>query len=182
MFNFRLDEDSELRLLEDRHAGELFALIDENRERLRPWMPWLTDGYSIANAKKYVQYGMKQFAEGRGFQAGIWSGGKLAGTIGFHGADLDNRRTTIGYWISAPFEGRGLVTRACRAMIDHAFDGLGANRVEIGCDVENLRSRAIPEKLGFKQEGVLRRCDWIHDHFVDIVIYSMLADEWRNPR
>jgi len=72
------------------------------------------------------------------------------------------------------------VIKACRAFIDHAFGPLGLNRIIISCAVENKKSRAVPEKLGFKEEGVARQSEWQHESFVDMVIYAMLADEWRN--
>ena len=71
------------------------------------------------------------------------------------------------------------MTTACRAYVDHAFTRLDVHRVEIRCAVENRRSRAIPERLGFRLEGTLRDAEWLYDHFVDSVVYGMLADEWK---
>jgi ribosomal-protein-serine acetyltransferase len=70
----------------------------------------------------------------------------------------------------------------CRALLDHAFYELKLNRVEIRCAAENNCSRAVPERLGFRQDGVLRQAEWLHEHFVDLVIYSMLAGEWPHLR
>ncbi len=69
---------------------------------------------------------------------------------------------------------------ACRVLIDHAFDSLKLNRVEMHCGVENKKSRKIAEKLGFREEGVIRQSGWLHDHFVDYVIYGMLSSEWKD--
>ena len=63
-------------------------------------------------------------------------------------------------------------------MITYAFDVYGLNKVEIHCATENRRSCAIPERLGFKQEGVLRQGEWLYDHFVDLAVYGLLASEW----
>ncbi len=71
------------------------------------------------------------------------------------------------------------MTEACRAMVNHAFRELGLNRVGIACATENHRSRAIPERLGFRQEGVQRQAEWLYDRFVDRALYAMLASEWR---
>ena len=71
------------------------------------------------------------------------------------------------------------MTRACSALGTHAFDALGLSRVEIRCATENEKSRAIPERLGFTQEGTLRQAEWLHDHFVDLTVYGMLAGEWK---
>ena len=66
------------------------------------------------------------------------------------------------------------MTRSCRALIDHAFSTLGLHRVVIRCAVENHRSRAIPERLGFTLEGIERESQWLYDHFVDLAIYALL--------
>src|SRR2546430_17592094 len=72
------------------------------------------------------------------------------------------------------------MTRTCSALIDLAFDELRLNRIEISCAVENRRCRMVPERLGFKQEGVSRQRERLHDHFVDTVTYGMLASDWKN--
>jgi ribosomal-protein-serine acetyltransferase len=63
-------------------------------------------------------------------------------------------------------------------MVNYAFRELGLNRVEIQVATDNMRSRAIPERLGFTQEGILRDDVWLRDRFVDHVVYGMLAREW----
>jgi ribosomal-protein-serine acetyltransferase len=88
----------------------------------------------------------------------------------------------VGYWLSEELQGRGLVTAACRAMVDHAFEELELNRVSIACATENIKSCAIPERLGFRQEGVVRQAEWLYDHFVDHVLYATLVGEWQTQR
>lgn len=70
------------------------------------------------------------------------------------------------------------MTRACQAMITYAFHTMKLNKVEIRCATENVRSRAIPERLGFKEEGLIRQAEWLYDHYVDLVVYGLLASEW----
>jgi len=111
---------------------------------------------------------------------GIWSGESLAGVITYDYIDWSNRAVLIGFWLGKSFEGRGIVTSACSALTDLAINELGMNRVEIFCAYENTRCRSVPERLGFKQEGVSRQRERIREHFVDTVSYSMLASEWKN--
>jgi ribosomal-protein-serine acetyltransferase len=73
------------------------------------------------------------------------------------------------------------MTEAVRALVTHAFEAWELNRVQIRVAVGNVRSRAIPERLGFKQEGVFRQAERIGDRFEDIVVYSMLVGEWSMP-
>ena len=179
MFNCKLSDEAELRLLEESHAEELFTLINRNHERLLIWVPWLSHTDSLENTRDFIKRKLRRFADNNGFAAGIWYQGALAGEIAFEYIDWSNRMTEIGYWLDSDVEGKGLVTKACRVLIAYAFDNLELNRVQIRCATQNLRSRAIPEKLGFTQEGVLRQVERLHDRHVDLVTYGMLVSEWQ---
>jgi len=176
----RIDDDTELRLHQESYAQEYFDLIDQNRQYLREWLPWLDFETSVDDTREYIKSTLKQFGNNEGFQTGIWYRGQIVGSIGYHPIDWNNRKVEIGYWIGRSFQGKGLVTKACKTMITYAFDVYGLNKVEIHCATENRRSRSIPERLGFKQEGVLRQGEWLYDHFVDLAIYSMLASQWHD--
>ena len=182
MFTHRLRDNTELRLLEERHAQELADLTDRNREYLRVWLPWVDTNRTLDDRKNFIRGALEQFAQNRGFVAGIWHEGRLAGVIGYDAIDWDNRTTEVGYWLGEEFQGRGLVTEACRALVDHALEELELNRVIISCATENKRSCAIAERLGFRREGVRRQAEWLYDHFVDHVVYATLASEWRQAR
>jgi len=182
MFSRRIDEELELRPVDERHAEELTALVRRDLGHLRPWMPWATERYSVEDAREFIRRQMRQYAEDMGFATLIFFRGRVAGSIGYNNIDWSNRKTDIGYWLGADFQGRGLMTRSCRALVEHAFRELRLNRVEIYCAVENVRSRRIPERLGFTQEGTHRQAEWVHDHFKDLVSYSMLAREWEQSR
>jgi ribosomal-protein-serine acetyltransferase len=178
MFSYALNEDTELRLLEVRHAQTLFDLTDRNRAHLRQWLPWLDSTQTVEDTRNFIKDTLQQFAVNEGFQAGIWYQEQLAGVVGYHKIDWFNRQVEIGYWLGAEFQGRGLMTQACRALIDHAFHELKLNRVTIRCAVGNTRSCAIPERLGFVREGVISQGEWLYDHYADLVVYGMLASEW----
>lgn len=178
MFRHTIDADTELRLAEAHHADELFALADANRAPLRQWLPWVDGTRTLDDTHGFISGALRQFAAGNGFQACILHTGAIAGMIGFHYFDRLNRKTEIGYWLGAQFYGKGIMTRACRALIDYAFDVQRLNRIEIKCASGNARSRAIPQRLGFHEDGVLRQDGWLYDHYVDHVVYSMLASDW----
>jgi ribosomal-protein-serine acetyltransferase len=109
---------------------------------------------------------------------GLWAKGVLCGVAAYHPIDWENRSAALGYWLAADHQGRGLMTRAVRALVTHAFTELGLNRVEIRCAVGNGKSRAIPLRLGFSEEGVVREAQWLNGRFVDHAVYGMLARDW----
>ena len=180
MFDVRLDDDIALRLLENSHAAPLFAVVDGNRDYLRQWMPWLDNTRDAETIAAFCERTRRQFADGNGFVAGIWWRGEICGVVGHNRVDWENRAAYLGYWLSETFQGRGIMTRSCRALIGHTFAEMGLNRVEIRCASANLKSRAIPERLGFRCEGIIRDAEWLYDHFVDHAIYGMLAGQWHN--
>jgi len=177
MFSKQITIDAELRLVEARHCEEIFAMVEKNRAHLRRWMPWVDGSKSVEDVKKWQATAAEQFAKNNGFHAGIWRQGKFVGAIGFHAMDWTHRKTSIGYWLDESSQGKGLMTAACRAMTRHALSELKLNRVEIRCAVGNERSRAIPKRLGFTEEGRLREVEWLYDHFEDHMVYSLLAGE-----
>jgi ribosomal-protein-serine acetyltransferase len=178
MLPLRLDESCVLRLVEDSDARELAALVDANRAYLSRWMPW-APGTNVDTTRDFIRQAQEQAKRDDGFQAIIECDGRITGVVGFHRVDRANRSTSIGYWIAEPAQGRGTMTKAVGAMIDIALSDWGLNRVEIRCAPENTRSRAIPERLGFREEATLRQAERIGDRYLDNVVYSMLASEWR---
>ena len=152
-------------------------LIDTNRARLARWMAW-AEGQTRERTLEFIRAARKQSARDDGFQAAILGGGRMVGVAGFHGVDWPNRATSLGYWLAAGEEGRGTMTHAVRALVDHGFGQWGLNRVEIRADVENLRSRALAERLGFVHEGTLRQALRLADGFHDDAVYAMLAADW----
>ncbi len=79
--------------------------------------------------------------------------------------------------MDAAHQGKGIVTACCRAVAAHAFSELKLHRVVIRCAVENHRSRAIPERLGFSFEGIARQSEWLYDHFEDVAVYALLQTD-----
>lgn len=173
----RIGTDLELEVLEDRHVRELFATVDANRAHLRQWLPWVNDSRSIDDTRAFVAGVRKQITEHNGFSLAIRHQQRLVGVIGIHHINWNNSFTSIGYWLAQDAQGQGIMTRACQALIDHLFDTVKLHRIEIRCAVDNRKSRAIPERLGFTNEGVARNSEWLNDRFVDLVVYARLATE-----
>ena len=177
MPTFAISEHLSLATLELGHAEELFRLTHRNRAYLRRWLPWLDGIRVVEDTRGFIRAALAQATENNGFQAAIVAHGCVAGVVGHHRVDWRNRATALGYWVGEEFQGRGFVTAACRRLVTHSFDVLELHRIEIRCAVDNLRSRAIPERLGFRLEGRFRDAEWLYDHWVDHLIYARLATD-----
>ena len=171
---FPLSDECHLRLLEETDAEELHGLVDANRDYLAEWMPWAAD-QTLEGTLAFIRTTMRRHAENNGFETALVLDGRIAGAAGFAGVDWVARSTSIGYWLAEAHQGRGLMTSAVRALVDHAFGEWGLHRVEIRAAEDNLRSRAIPERLGFEQEGVLREAERVGERYLDLVVYGLLA-------
>lgn len=177
-FELHVNEKITLKLLEDHDAHSLFSLIDQSRNYLRQWLPWLDHSLCVEDTKTFIRENMRQFMNHNGFSVGIWYHKMLVGSIGLHQINWLDRSTSIGYWLAESFQNQGIMTGSCRGLINYAFYHLKLNRVEIRAASENKKSRAIPERLGFQNEGCIRQAGWLYDHFVDHYVYGMLAKNW----
>lgn len=178
MFSYRIDEHLSLTLTDPQQAEDVARVVRANLDHLKPWMPWAVDDYSADTAKWFIERFRQKMAETGEFGAGIVSDEEFIGVLGFHHLDEANRSAWLRYWISKEYEGRGIVTRCCRVLVNYLFDTMQLNRVQINCNVENTRSRAIPERLGFKLEGINRQVEWLNGRFGDWAVYAMLQEEW----
>ncbi len=93
----------ELRLLEERHAPTMFALVDRDRSYLREWLPWVDATRDEDDILAFIRRSLEQFAGNNGFAAGIWEHGRFAGVIGMHKIDWLYRKVEIGYWLGREF-------------------------------------------------------------------------------
>lgn len=171
--------DLELRPLQESDAEDLFRLVRRNTARLREWLPWLPPSYSLEHMRNFLARSARENASRAALATAIRHEGELCGCIALHRIDPQHRATSIGYWLDAAFEGHGIMTRACRAMVEAGFREYGLHRLEIRCATGNEKSSAIPRRLGFVEEGILREAEWLYDHWVDLRVFSMLEQDWK---
>ena len=178
MFKCVIEGDIELKLLGIEHAAELFLQIDSNRSFLREWLSFVDKNTNVEETKEYIKSTRQQFVSNSGIQAGIWYQNQLCGMISIHNINWTHKSATMGYWLGEKYQSQGIITKVCQRSIRYVFEELQLNRVEIRCAEMNKKSRAVPERLGFKQEGMIREAEWLYDHYVNHVIYSALSKEW----
>ena len=165
--------------MKESDAEELHEVVVLNRGLLAPWMPWAAK--QTLEGTEFVQSSRRQLTANEGIQAAIIDQHSIAVVIGFSRLDWENRSANLGYWLAGTSQGRGIVTAATAALVDYAFGVWKLNRIEIRVGIENVRSRRVPERLGFLEEGVLREAELIGDRCIDHVVYRLLERDWDPP-
>jgi ribosomal-protein-serine acetyltransferase len=173
----QVNDETQLRLLEERHVEDYFALLERNQAYLHEWIAVEAYEGSVETLRAYVKQRLLHFVEGSGYHLGIWYQGALVGILDYR-LNGRNRSVELGYWLDAAMQGKGIVTRSCRTMVRHAFEEHRVHKVVISCATDNPRSRAVAERLGFVQEGILRQAGRLHERYVDVVFYGLLKEEW----
>lgn len=179
MFPMQIDDGIALRPFNATDAETMFALISHSRAHLDPWLRWSGRVQSLEDTRQLIQRFADKQALGDGFHAGLWVGGVLAGGVVVHFINRESRKSEIGYWLGAEYVGKGLVTRASRAVIERLFNVEGMHRIEIQAVTDNLPSRAVAERLGFQLEGIKRESEWVTSAFRDHAMYALLEQDWR---
>lgn len=175
---FKIDQVTQLREMRCRDAEALYSLIDSNRFYLREWLPWVDIQQSVNDSLEFIEGSRKDNEQGRALTLCIEHESQLVGVIGFHEFDDANRSASLGYWITEGAQGKGIVTKSVRTLIDFAFSERGIDRVVLRMGTENTRSKKIAARLGAKFEDVSRQAEWLYDHYVDHEIHSIIVGDW----
>jgi ribosomal-protein-serine acetyltransferase len=174
----KINENLRLELTAEKYAFALYHAVDKNRKHLSQFLPWVGNMQSVSDFDNYIKSCELLYRQGKEVSFVIISNEDAVGRIGLHYINTVNKNTAIGYWLTKNAEGKGIITKSCEAVINYGFRQLGLHRIEIKAAVENLRSRAIPEKFHFTKEGILRQAEFLNGKFLDIVLYSILKNEW----
>jgi RimJ/RimL family protein N-acetyltransferase len=137
---------------------EIHTAVRETFDDLKAWMPWAQQMPTLEESEAVVRRAQCQFLAREDLTLFLFLKGAdtLVGASGLHRINWDIPKFEIGYWCRKRFQGQGYITESTKAIAEFAFETLGAKRVEIRCDPKNVRSRGIPDRLGFKLEGTLR--------------------------
>ncbi|MGW5777388.1 GNAT family N-acetyltransferase [Streptomyces sp. NPDC003863] len=173
------DDGAELRPLEPWQAGEFLAHMDRGREFIgaRNGLPdVVTD---LESSRAYLRLYAEKVATDTGRIHGIWSDGTLVGAVILRRLDVPGGYAEAGCWLEPAAVGKGLVTRAARALVDWAISVRGVHRVEWVVSSDNEPSIAVARRLGMTREAVLRESYDYRGKRHDEEIWSVLAPDWR---
>ena len=178
MFYRQIDDHLALRLFSPLDAEEVFEIIERDRTRLAEYLGWVDAVPTLEDQRRSLETLSKLDLDNQ-LSCFITLDDKIIGAIGMPIINRPARWAEIGYWIDSQHEGKGYVAAAVREMERLCFESLGMQRVQITADADNQRSRAVPERLGYTLEGVLRQ------HMVsgggriaDRAVYALLKSEW----
>jgi ribosomal-protein-serine acetyltransferase len=174
----QIDNNLRLELTAERHAAPLYEVLDNERKRLSEFLPWIDEMKTVAVFTRYIKNCELLYEQKKEVSFIMIADETPVGRIGLHHLNLQNKMGAIGYWITRNAEGKGVVTRSCKKIISHGFNNLGLHRIECKVATTNFKSQAIPEKLHFKKEGILRDAEWVNNKYNDLFLYSLLSYEW----
>ena len=176
----KVNDTISLELVEEKHTEIIFDLIQSNKHLLRKWLPWV-DEADMKFIKQFVANSKRQYKEKTDHPFVILYNNEVVGRIGIYTIDPKTKTGSIGYWLDEKFQGKGIITKACIAVINYAFDTVHLNKLEIKCGTENYKSQGIPERLSFKKEDVIKKGEIIHNKLIDLNLYSMTRSDWETP-
>lgn len=178
MFFRTINNETQLSLTIPQYAEELFELTDQNREFLSQWLPWLHTIETPSDTKNFIELQLKKYQRGEALHASILHQGKIAGVLGFNHIDRNNHLAHVGYWLGKKYNGKGIMTESVKDLVNLGFEYYSLNKIEIHCGAANQRSRLIPQRLGFRQEGVIRQVEKLNYGYQDQLFYGLLKSEW----
>lgn len=177
-----ISEQILLKSLEPDHVDLLFQLIEDNRAYLQRWISWIETIKTYAECKAFVNgVRYKDIFAGQ-WVYGIWHEEELVGLLDFNEADRELNQISIGYWLDQQIQSKGIATQSVMHCLDYVFEDLQLHRVLIKCAEENLRSQAIPQRLGFTWDGIELEAGTVNGETVHMITYSMLYREWATAR
>ncbi|MFO7615592.1 MAG: GNAT family protein [Bacteroidales bacterium] len=161
-------------------AADIFHAIDHNRHALRQWLPFIDNTWKVEDTEIFIKSIIRSRALKRDLVYEIRYCNAFAGLIALKEIDRWNEKTEMGYWLDPRYEGKGIMSAACKILINHAFAHMKLNRIEVKVGVGNARSSRIPEKLGFKFEGIERSGEKFDKCYLDLEVFSILRKEWED--
>ncbi len=176
-----VDNEITLRLFREGDAAPLFEIIERDRDYLAEFLPWPDGITTLEDEKRFVERVMSQPLIGSDASVSfiIEYQSEIAGTIGIRLANPQNHTGEIGYLLAEPMQHKGIMTRACQAVSEYGFAEMDLRRIEIFADPENPKSRAIPLRLGYTDDGIAPYTLRATGKSQQMAAYSMTIENWR---
>jgi len=168
-----VDQDIQLSLIETSFCEPYEALAKANYDHLKQWLAWPYFCQTAADFQQFAKRSLHDYADGKSLTCGLFYQEQLVGNISFNKIDHKLKKVEIGYWLSADYQSRGIITRACQHLIQYAFNELDMQKVQICVAKDNLASRAVCERLNMTLEGTITHAEKIGDRILDHAVYGL---------
>jgi len=181
MFKVDIEKDLHLELLDLTHADRMYELGVKNKDEFIKWLPWVVETKSVEDTKEFIKGSLENFTKGKEINCNIFYKNELIGNIGLFGIEdkLKVKKGDIGYWLDSDFQGRGIVTKSVKKMLEIAFFKRDITRVTLKCATNNTNSCNVAKRVGFKFEGTLRGEAVVNGRVIDLNLFSILKDEFK---
>jgi RimJ/RimL family protein N-acetyltransferase len=133
-------------------AEAITDVVQANRDHLRRFLPWAEEPLPVDQQAVRLAVGREAFEQGGDVTYTIFSAGEVIGGLGLH-RRRGPGRIEIGYWLAADAEGQGVITSAVRELLPVCFADPTIDIAQIRCHRDNVRSAAVPKRLGFELVG-----------------------------
>jgi ribosomal-protein-alanine N-acetyltransferase len=162
------------------------VLREHSRAFLEPWEPvWESDMLTRSAYRKRVRLTVRDWRDDRGYGFHIFRAADQALVGGVNLTGVRRRAAqcaSLGYWMGEPYANCGLMSAALRLLLPAAFQEFGLHRIEAACIPENLPSRALLEKFGFRVVGLARQYLRINGAWRDHLLHELQLDDLMTSR
>lgn len=173
MFYRQIDSEVKLALVHKSFAPRYAELAKDNFIYLQEWLAWPPHCKNKHDFEEFVQRSLIDYANGKSMVCGIFYQDELVGNVSFNSINNELKKAEIGYWLAQQYQGKGIMTRVCEALIDIAFKELNMLKVQISAAKGNIPSRRVCERLGMTLEGVITQEENLGGRIVDHAIYGL---------
>jgi len=166
-------------------ATSLWLAVEESRESIEPWLRWPRDVRNVDTARIRIRYLQAEWILRDRLVWGLFNkeDQQLLGEIGLVHPDWSVVSFQVSYWLRKSAQGHGYMREALRAITALVFETISASRVEVRVESDNLRSRKVPEALGYRLEGVLRRDHvGLDGELTDMCVYALTSEDYEDIR
>lgn len=172
-----------LRPLDIRDAPQLFQAVEESRDTLQPWLPWVAFHKDLAGARRLTQSSAVEWDHHQAFRLAIFprKGNKLLGVVALELVRPAHDSADLGYWLRTNAQGGGVMTEAAHEVLHVALGQWDFHRISVAAATSNHPSLAVIAKLGFRFEGIAREAEYCAGRWLDHAKFAMLSRDLVEP-
>lgn len=164
-----VSKDVALDIIQIKDRNRFFNLIDLNREHLGQDISWINECLTLDEAQAYIERSLRSLELSQSIRLGIFYAGQLIGSILVTPSWKDDA-FELGYWIDSSFQGKGIISRSCSAVLDTMYHQLGLKKAIIRCLLNNIKSNSVAKNIDFN----IKEVKWDFNHNAYYITYCKI--------